>query len=109
MYKDLLFSNLIESVYKCINGLDKVGLIFSGGVDSSILAIILKEIAIQKEKSGELFDFKLFSVGLENSQDIKFSKKIANDLDLELEEIIINEDIIRRYLKDVLFQACSDA
>lgn len=102
MYKDLLFSNLIESVYKCINGLDKVGLIFSGGVDSSILAIILKEIAIQKEKSGELFDFKLFSVGLENSQDIKFSKKIANDLDLELEEIIINEDIIRRYLKDVL-------
>ena len=120
IYKDLIFTNLIESVYKRINGLDKVGLIFSGGVDSSILAIILKEIASQREelikqenslnegndefKGSEIkpLNIKLFAVGLENSQDINFSKKIANDLDLELEEIIINEDIIKRYVGDVL-------
>ena len=120
VYKDLIFTNLIESVYKRINGLDKVGLIFSGGVDSSILAIILKEIASQREelikqenslnegndefKGSEIkpLNIKLFAVGLENSQDINFSKKIANDLDLELEEIIINEDIIKRYVGNVL-------
>ena len=120
VYKDLIFTNLIESVYKRINGLDKVGLIFSGGVDSSILAIILKEIATQREelikqenslnegndefKGSEIkpLNIKLFAVGLENSQDINFSKKIANDLDLELEEIIINEDIIKRYVGNVL-------
>lgn len=120
VYKDLIFTNLIESVYKRINSLDKVGLIFSGGVDSSILAIILKEIAAQREelikqenllnegndefKGSEIkpLNIKLFAVGLENSQDINFSKKIANDLDLELEEIIINEDIIKRYVGNVL-------
>ncbi|MDO5850854.1 MAG: asparagine synthase-related protein, partial [Methanobacteriaceae archaeon] len=109
VYKDLIFANLIESVYKRVNGKDKVGLIFSGGVDSSILAVILKEIAIQRmELINEGTDInplniKLFAVGLENSQDIKMSRRIADELDLELEEIIINEDIIARYTKDVLY------
>lgn len=117
VYKDLIFANLIESVYKRVKGHDRVGLIFSGGVDSSILAVILKEIANQRmelineiDNNGDLEDndnirplsIKLYAVGLENSQDIKMSRKIADELDLELEEIIINEDIIARYTKDVL-------
>lgn len=120
IYKDLIFTNLIESVYKRIDGLDKVGLIFSGGVDSSILAIILKEINAQREelikqenslnegndefKGSEIkpLNIKLFAVGLENSQDINFSKKVANDLDLELEEIVIDEEIIKKYVGNVL-------
>lgn len=105
IYKELLFANLIESVYTRVDGLDKVGMIFSGGVDSSILASILKEISIQREKP---LDFKLFSVGIEGSQDLKFSRKIADELGLELEEILIDEELIRRYLKDVLI-AIEDA
>lgn len=108
IYKDLIFNNLIESVYKRVENIDKIGLIFSGGVDSSILAIILKEIInqrndlINKGENIKTLNLKLFSVGLQDSQDIKFSRRVADDLDLELEEIIINEDIIKRYLKDVL-------
>ncbi len=52
----------------------KVGIAFSGGVDSSFLAKICSELG---------FEITLLTIGFENSHDLEFSKKIANLLKLK--------------------------
>ena len=104
VYKELLKDDLYESVEKRVENIVNIGLIFSGGVDSTILALILKSIAQKREKDNNLkpLNIKLYSVGLENSQDIAFSKKIAGELDLDLKTIIIDEDTVKDNVSNVL-------
>jgi asparagine synthase (glutamine-hydrolysing) len=51
----------------------KFGIFFSGGVDSTLIAFICKNL---KE------EFICYTVGIEGSQDIEFSEKVAKDLKL---------------------------
>ena len=104
VYKELLKDGLYESVEKRVENIVNIGLIFSGGVDSTILALILKSIAQKREKDNNLkpLNIKLYSVGLENSQDIEFSKKIAAELNLDLKTIIIDEGIVKDNVSKVL-------
>ena len=104
VYKELLRDDIYSAVEKRVENIVNIGLIFSGGVDSTILAVILKDIAEKRKKDENLkpLHIKLYAVGLENSQDISFSKRIAEDLGLELKTIIIDEDIIRNSVEDVL-------
>ena len=104
VYKELLRDDIYSAVEKRVENIVNIGLIFSGGVDSTILAVILKDIAEKREKDENLkpLHITLYAVGLENSQDISFSKRIAEDLELELNTIIIDEDIIRNSVEDVL-------
>lgn len=104
VYKELLRDDIYSAVEKRVENIVNIGLIFSGGVDSTILAVILKDIAEKREKDENLkpLHITLYAVGLENSQDISFSKRIAEDLELELKTIIIDEDIIRNSVEDVL-------
>ena len=108
VYRELLADDICGSVEKRVENITDVGLIFSGGVDSTILAVILKEISKKRQNkinNGENIkplNIKLYSVGIENSQDIKFSEKIADDLGLELKTVIIDENTVRDSVKDVL-------
>lgn len=95
--KNQLIKTLYQSVYKRVQNLSEVGLIFSGGVDSTFLAFILKEIS---KKTG--LKVKLYAVGNLNSKDIEYAEKIAKDIDLPLKKQIVTEDIVRKYIKDVL-------
>ncbi len=76
---------LIDSVYKRTHNLDKVALLFSGGVDSSLIAHILK----MQQK-----DLTLYTVGIETSQDLKIAKKVARDMDLPLKTWVIDQEVI---------------
>ena len=91
--KDLL----IKSVESRTNFIDKIGLIFSGGVDSSLLAIILKDLSLKKG-----FDFKLYSVGAENSKDLKSSIEFAKIMDIPIKTLIITKDMVKDSVDDVL-------
>lgn len=53
----------------------KVGLLFSGGVDSTVLALILKQLNI---------DFKCFAIGIRGSKDVQKAEKIAQKHNLDL-------------------------
>src|SRR3989338_10357558 len=62
-------SSLIEnSVIERAQNTGKFGILFSGGVDSTLIAFLCK-------KHG--FGFTCFTIGLENSQDIEYAKRIA--------------------------------
>jgi asparagine synthase (glutamine-hydrolysing) len=95
--KDCLKDLIIDSTYKRVANLDEVGLIFSGGVDSTILAALLKKLSYKTD-----LKLNLYSVGNENSQDLQFSKKIAKKLELPLKTQIINEKLVKNSLKVTL-------
>lgn len=85
--KEKLKNAIVRSVRKRVQDLDEVALLFSGGVDSTLIALILKKLGIKTT---------LYSVGVETSQDLKYAKKIAHDIDIPLTIQIINQEIIEK-------------
>ena len=104
VYTELFRDDLYSAVEKRVENISNVGLIFSGGVDSTILAVLLKQIAENRNnnKNSIPLNIKLYSVGIENSQDIKFSKEIAEELGLDLKTVIIDENTVKESIKPVL-------
>lgn len=95
-YEDLkneLKTNLLEATKKRTKNLDHVALLFSAGVDSTLIAILLKKLNVNTT---------LYTIGTENSQDLKFSKKVAKDIDMPLKTWIINQEIIEKQLEDTI-------
>jgi asparagine synthase (glutamine-hydrolysing) len=70
---------LYNSIKKRSQDLTKIGIIFSGGIDSVLIAKITKEFVP---------NVTCYTSGIAGSDDIKFSKVIADELDLDLK---INE------------------
>jgi asparagine synthase (glutamine-hydrolysing) len=77
---------IVESVKKRTYDLEKVGVLFSGGVDSSLLAQICVDLGVETE---------LYSVGSETSPDIKFAQMMADDMGLRLHIRWVDEDLVR--------------
>ena len=92
-FKRILKDLIQKSVQKRIRGLDKVGILFSGGVDSTLLAVICKNLGVQTD---------LYAVGTEDSPDLIFARKVARDMDLPLYIQMVDEDIVREYTPMVL-------
>ncbi len=84
---------LIKSVEKRVKGLSEVGIIFSGGLDSTILAKISQDLGIHTT---------LYTAGLETSSDMIFAKKAANDMHLPLKFTSLDVDDIKYYTGLVL-------
>lgn len=74
LMKKLLQKRLTEAVAKRIPP-TKFGILFSGGVDSSLIAFICKELKA---------DFMCYSVGVGESRDLTEAKKAAKKLKLRL-------------------------
>ncbi|MGZ5489693.1 MAG: asparagine synthetase B family protein [Nitrososphaeraceae archaeon] len=70
---------LYNSIKKRSQDLSRIGIIFSGGIDSVLVAKITKELVP---------NVTCYTSGIAGSNDIKFSKVIADELDLNLK---INE------------------
>ena len=85
------------SVAMRVEELYEVGVIFSGGLDSSYLALLIKEIS---ENIG--LKIKLYAVGKEGAHDIEAAKYAAKFLNLDLQICEITEDMVREALPDVV-------
>ncbi len=66
---------LMETNRKQFADLDSVAVAFSGGVDSSVVAALAKDVGL---------DVQLISVGLENQPEVMFTKQAAEALDLPI-------------------------
>ena len=85
------------SVSKRVEELQSVGVIFSGGVDSSYLALLLKEIS-----QNIPLKIILYAVGVEGSKDLDSAIYASKFLNLELKTLILTEDMVRNALPEVV-------
>lgn len=75
-----------------LSGLDDAALMFSGGLDSALLAVL----------SRKRTDIVAYVSGLEGSHDILWARKCAAIMDLPLTELAFTEDDVLRSLEDVI-------
>ncbi|MBE0524752.1 MAG: asparagine synthetase B [Methanosarcinales archaeon] len=91
-----LYENaLVNSVNTRVRGLTqaKLGMIFSGGVDSVLIAKILTELGC---------DLTCYCVGMKGSQDVENAQKVAKDLQFDHKTIIIDRETIGSILPDII-------
>jgi asparagine synthase (glutamine-hydrolysing) len=81
-----------SSVERSMQGVEKVGIMFSGGIDSTLIAYTAKRF------KSKLF---LYSLGTEDSEDIEYSRKFSKELGLEVNEIIVGEEELISYYRKV--------
>ena len=91
LYKD----TLIAAVQKRLTGLNEswIGVIFSGGIDSVLIAKLLQREGIS---------IVCYCTGTEDSGDIVAATSVARDLGLELKTTIIDENTVREILPEVI-------
>nr|WP_243687149.1 asparagine synthase C-terminal domain-containing protein [Methanobacterium formicicum] len=70
-----------------------MGILFSGGVDSTILAVICADLGIETD---------LYAVGSEGSPDLLFAHNVSRDIGLPLHTRIVDEQVVREYSPPVL-------
>ncbi|MFH1173701.1 MAG: diphthine--ammonia ligase [archaeon] len=72
----------------------KLGILFSGGIDSTLLAWFCKKHAIP---------FTCYTAAVsETAEDLVWSRKVAQELDFPLKEIIIDKDDLPALLKELV-------
>lgn len=76
---------LIRSLQELTKGKKSIAIAFSGGVDSVIIAKILKDIKIEA---------LAYVVGIENCKDFENAEKAAEELGLELKKIVLTKEEI---------------
>ncbi|MAG18371.1 MAG: hypothetical protein CL944_02775 [Candidatus Diapherotrites archaeon] len=78
-----------ETIESQTIGLQKAAVLFSGGIDSALIAKAVAE---------KVSDTKLFVVGTKNSQDMVTAKEVAKELGLKLEQIELSEEKIKKLM-----------
>jgi len=85
---------LLESTRKRVSDLKEVAVAFSGGLDSSLVAVLAEKCGI---------DVQLISVGLENQLEVKFAETAAEALESPLHLQTYTTKDVERVLPKVLW------
>ena len=89
----LLDEFLVKAIKLRVSNLDKFGIMFSGGLDCSVIAKICKDLGKK---------FICYTVGFEGSKDVIYARKAAKLMNLNLKIKIINEKELDNTLKNVV-------
>jgi asparagine synthase (glutamine-hydrolysing) len=85
---------LMESTRKRVSDLEAAAVAFSGGVDSSVVAVLAENVGL---------DVQLISVGLENQREVLFAEEAAEALGLPLYLQTYTVDELEQTLEKVLW------
>ncbi|MGB2841863.1 MAG: asparagine synthetase B [Halobacteriota archaeon] len=91
LYKDAL-TDAVEGMLRGLS-VDNVGMIFSGGVDSVLIAKLISDFG---------WNLRCYCVGKKDSDDVKNAEKVAKDLGLNLRVIYIDERIVKAILPEII-------
>jgi asparagine synthase (glutamine-hydrolysing) len=87
--KETIITHLSHLLKKAIGKYQRPGIAFSGGLDSSVLALLAK-------------DPLLYTVALENSSDVAWSLEVAKKLGLRIKTKILSLDDAEQIIKKVV-------
>jgi asparagine synthase (glutamine-hydrolysing) len=93
MYTAKLAETLRSSVKRCIGQDDRVGLLFSGGVDSATLAVVARKFA----------DVTLYLAGTPDSHDMIWGTEVGYSLDLPVIKIDVSKKTVLTSLEDLVW------
>ena len=71
----------------------KFGIMFSGGVDSTLISLICKSLGL---------NFNCYTVGIEGAEDLIYAEKVANFLGLNLKKKILDLEQVEDALNNVV-------
>lgn len=91
--KGLVVNSIKKNIPK-----EKFGILFSGGVDSTLIAQVCKK----EKKEFICYTSALEEKGLKKAEDLTYAKKAAKKLNLKLKIKTINLDETERYIKKIL-------
>ena len=87
-----LESKLANSIKKNVGLKDEFGIAFSGGIDSTLLAFLCKKLNL---------NFKLFTVSINDTEDLFWARKISGHFKLPITIKIIDFDSSFEIIKKV--------
>ena len=98
----MLVNKLKNAVKKRIVGTTDrpVACLLSGGLDSSLIAALVSKEVKKSSLTNE--KLKTFSIGLPNSEDLKYAKIVANHIDSDHHEIILTDDVFFNAIPEVI-------
>jgi len=85
--------SLIGSMKKRTQDFDRVGIIFSGGIDSVIIAWLAKKM---------VREVTCYTGGVKDSSDVAFARHIAKKLDLKLRVNELSQDEVEQIIPEVI-------
>lgn len=86
-----LASLLRDSVRKACGASRTVGVLFSGGIDSSVVAVLASEFA----------DVRLYCAGAGGSEDVRFSTEMSGRLNLPLRTFTFTDEDVRAAVSEL--------
>ena len=84
---------------RCCNTERPIACLLSGGLDSSLVAALVCEF----HKKNNLPSVETYSIGLADSEDLKYAKLVAEHLGTKHTEIILTEDFFLSVIPEVIY------
>jgi asparagine synthase (glutamine-hydrolysing) len=91
---------LVNAVNKrCCTTERPIACLLSGGLDSSLIAALVNDFYNKTNKTTKL---ETYSIGLKDSEDLKYARKVADYLETNHTEIVVTEDDMFNAIPDVI-------
>jgi len=89
---------LIKAVKKRVPENQKLGLLFSGGIDSTFIAYVLRELKVDFT----CYTAKFLGGNIEEAEDLVYAKRIAKEYNLNLKVAEVSTEELENYIVEVI-------